>query len=1281
MRPFRRRATVTEGSRSAPPVAAVGPAGAGPVISRTAENRPAWRDVPAMGSSFGPPDLTLATDSFRAGLAAHAAPHPFLAPLGHLVSADGPSGIVTGLAQPIATVARSVEIRGDGAELPVRQRSSVRSANGNGAVVQRWPARNGWGPPMVTASTVEAPSLAFDAVETPAEAEPALVSWNPDPDAEPEPTTTTTTNGAHPVADVASPPVASRLAQSSWSPPPPEGGGSTTPASPLPPSTNGHPVAAEDLPVGGGGNGRAARLPEPPGDVPPVAARTPEWAPETPAPAGPAVSSANSYLPRTESTSEPPVQRRVGPVPSGPGPSGDIELAGSTSPSPMESRVVAWSAPFDRVATPPSARPLVGPRPPDATTPATDAIARPTVGPVPFEALPSAPTAAPPVARTAATTTPAGSLAVAPAHTGEIPEAVRPPASTPTAPDAAPPPVSAADPAESTDLPVVHSLAPDLPVARAVTADPETTPAASADAPPTTATEPEMVATLGADPGPAAPGAKATSEVASAPEPGLAAGAGPVAPRSADRDAAAGPDAGPGNPGREQSDPVAGPLTAPLVARAAAADEGGGTTTGLPGERSEGPVPSPSAARSVLGGGASARRWNDSSAEDVTAPLVGRSTAPDPAARTTDRAPGAPPAGSNVGPLVARTIAAPEPATRTTGRTPDGPSADSSVVPLVARTIGAEPGSGTHPRPVERSSGPEPGGEAVLSGWSHPRATPIPTQSVTRSTDTALGDGSTVPVRADADSGSAALPVVARTIGSDPGGPHPALGAGPEPAAAAARAVPDEALAAPAVGRVGPPERDAATIGSGGSLTLAGPLAGAVVSRSAAPEPDAGTPDAEGIGLRDRPVTGPVTAPLVGRSATPGSDPGTPPSAAIGPVTSAFAAPLVSEPPAPAVPLTAPVVARVATGAPGAPLVGHSAAPDHHPAGPVGTLPAADPVVVPTLGPETGLSPAAPGREATHGDVTAGLVVSRAVGLDPGVALATPATARSLGLGLGLGLGVGGPPPAQKPDVQRASGLLPSPPRADLVDRPVVGATSLVGPSVPPLAGDAPLSRTPAPGAADEGQRALSIPVVARLATTGSRADDDNRQTPPITALVGGQPMDPAPSWPPLLGLGQPLVGDGLPPLAPTAATPRPAAPTPIRMPVVQSSGQSRAAPVSDSEPGSAGHAREVIAAALAAGGTAAPDGSITFAPPGGSSTTNVQRATVSDPPAQAATPPVTRTASAPSPSAEPGEDDRASTDLDLLASQLYDRMLFRLRRDLRHELERKGQHVHLRRS
>src|SRR5205085_66822 len=167
LRPFRRRAPATD--RAAPAsvaaaAAAVGAAdgGAGPVIARAAETRPEWRDVPAMGTSFGPPELTVAPDSFRAGLAAHTPPQPFLAPLGHLVSADGPSGIVSGLAQPLVTVARSVAVGAEEAPLPVR-RSASASASRAG-VVQRWPARNRWGSPMVTASSVEVPPLVFEAV-------------------------------------------------------------------------------------------------------------------------------------------------------------------------------------------------------------------------------------------------------------------------------------------------------------------------------------------------------------------------------------------------------------------------------------------------------------------------------------------------------------------------------------------------------------------------------------------------------------------------------------------------------------------------------------------------------------------------------------------------------------------------------------------------------------------------------------------------------------------------------------------------------------------------------------------------------------------------------------------------------------------------------------------------------------------------------------------------------------------------------------------------------------
>ena len=117
------------------------------MIRREVEARPAWMDAPVMASSFGTPDLTVGIDSFRSGLAAHTPPPAFLAPLGHLVSADAPSGTVTGLAQPITTVSRSVAARVDDTPLPIRPAPSDlgSSRNGNTPRVQRWPARNGSG--------------------------------------------------------------------------------------------------------------------------------------------------------------------------------------------------------------------------------------------------------------------------------------------------------------------------------------------------------------------------------------------------------------------------------------------------------------------------------------------------------------------------------------------------------------------------------------------------------------------------------------------------------------------------------------------------------------------------------------------------------------------------------------------------------------------------------------------------------------------------------------------------------------------------------------------------------------------------------------------------------------------------------------------------------------------------------------------------------------------------------------------------------------------------------
>ena len=59
-----------------------------------------WSSLPPVQRAVPPAELTVGATTFEAALASRRPPHPFLAPLGHDVSAAAPSGIVTGLAAP-----------------------------------------------------------------------------------------------------------------------------------------------------------------------------------------------------------------------------------------------------------------------------------------------------------------------------------------------------------------------------------------------------------------------------------------------------------------------------------------------------------------------------------------------------------------------------------------------------------------------------------------------------------------------------------------------------------------------------------------------------------------------------------------------------------------------------------------------------------------------------------------------------------------------------------------------------------------------------------------------------------------------------------------------------------------------------------------------------------------------------------------------------------------------------------------------------------------------------
>ncbi|MBF6606464.1 MAG: hypothetical protein IVW53_12860 [Chloroflexi bacterium] len=117
----------------------------GPEVSPTAPDAPldgnepaeAWRRLPAMARVVGPPHLTAATREFVEDLAGRRTPDPILRPLAHDVTADGPAGLVSGLAEPLirpATVihaasARALDLRAG----PSRARATtvVGSASAN----------------------------------------------------------------------------------------------------------------------------------------------------------------------------------------------------------------------------------------------------------------------------------------------------------------------------------------------------------------------------------------------------------------------------------------------------------------------------------------------------------------------------------------------------------------------------------------------------------------------------------------------------------------------------------------------------------------------------------------------------------------------------------------------------------------------------------------------------------------------------------------------------------------------------------------------------------------------------------------------------------------------------------------------------------------------------------------------------------------------------------------------------------------------------------------------
>ncbi len=128
--------------------------GHGPALSERATGD-AWRRLPPLAETVGPPPLVAPNRPFAAALAANDPPAPILAPLSHGRSLEAPRGLVVGVAKPI------VAPRGPELPRPV-QRSPLHANRGT-------PADANWSDSLEPG--VEAPPPA--PVTRPVEAAPA----------------------------------------------------------------------------------------------------------------------------------------------------------------------------------------------------------------------------------------------------------------------------------------------------------------------------------------------------------------------------------------------------------------------------------------------------------------------------------------------------------------------------------------------------------------------------------------------------------------------------------------------------------------------------------------------------------------------------------------------------------------------------------------------------------------------------------------------------------------------------------------------------------------------------------------------------------------------------------------------------------------------------------------------------------------------------------------------------------------------------------------------------
>ncbi len=124
------------------------PAGSRPGAPGTsAPARPAgaWRSLAPVQRAIAGPPLTAPAEPFIARLATQNPPEPMLGPLGHDVRADGPAGLVTNLARPIATPV-SRQAAGPAAPLPAPRPVDGHGrahATGGRAVSEAWLSASG----------------------------------------------------------------------------------------------------------------------------------------------------------------------------------------------------------------------------------------------------------------------------------------------------------------------------------------------------------------------------------------------------------------------------------------------------------------------------------------------------------------------------------------------------------------------------------------------------------------------------------------------------------------------------------------------------------------------------------------------------------------------------------------------------------------------------------------------------------------------------------------------------------------------------------------------------------------------------------------------------------------------------------------------------------------------------------------------------------------------------------------------------------------------------------